>query len=94
MPAPTSPGPATLSRNWSELLQELRVTRTRVQVLTGFLLTVPFSARFPALDQHQRTACLARRLPLVFDLVAATSAEKQDGPAAGQGRSVGPGRPG
>ena len=33
-------------RNWSELLQELRVTQTGLQILTGFLLTVPFQQRF------------------------------------------------
>jgi len=33
-------------RNFSELLQELRVAQTGVQILFGFLLTVPFSARF------------------------------------------------
>lgn len=33
-------------RNFTELLQELRVAQTGVQVLFGFLLTVPFSNRF------------------------------------------------
>lgn len=47
-----------LTRNWNELLQELRVTETGVQILTGFLLTVPFSQRFASLDQLQRTAYL------------------------------------
>ncbi len=35
-----------LDRNWSGLLQELRVVQTGVQLLTGFLLTVPFLDRF------------------------------------------------
>jgi len=35
-----------LNRNWSELLQELRVAQTGVQILTGFLLTLPFTNRF------------------------------------------------
>jgi hypothetical protein len=47
-----------LTRNWSELLQELRVTQTGIQVLTGFLLTVPFSSRFSQLTQLQRNAYL------------------------------------
>ncbi|HEU4568305.1 MAG TPA: DUF6328 family protein [Marmoricola sp.] len=47
-----------LTRNWSELLQELRVTQTGIQVLTGFLLTVPFSNRFSELTGLQRTAYL------------------------------------
>ena len=33
-------------RNFTELLQELRVAQTGVQILFGFLLTVPFSTRF------------------------------------------------
>ena len=37
-------------RNWSELLQEVRVTQTGIQILTGFLLTVPFQARFTQLS--------------------------------------------
>ena len=35
-----------LDRNFSELLQELRVTQTGVQILLGFLLAMVFSARF------------------------------------------------
>ncbi len=45
-------------RNWNELLQELRVTQTGVQILTGFLLTVPFTDRFQDLTQHQRVIYL------------------------------------
>jgi Family of unknown function (DUF6328) len=37
-------------RNWNELLQELRVTQTGVQLLTGLLLTLPFQQRFSVLD--------------------------------------------
>jgi hypothetical protein len=48
------PSPDTLARNWNELLQEIRVTQTGVQILTGFLLTVPFSARFDELSAAQR----------------------------------------
>lgn len=43
-----------MDRNWSELLQELRVTQTGTQILTGFLLTVPFQQRFDQLDSSQR----------------------------------------
>jgi len=45
-------------RNWDELLQELRVAQTGVQVLTGFLLTLPFQARFTHLDAVQRATYL------------------------------------
>lgn len=48
-----------LDRNWSNLLQELRVVQTGVQLLTGFLLTLPFQQRFTALDTQSRTMYLA-----------------------------------
>jgi hypothetical protein len=43
-----------LTRNFNELLQELRVTQTGVQILTGFLLTLPFTDRFKTLDALQK----------------------------------------
>ena len=39
-----------LDRNLAELLQELRVAFTGVQLLFAFLLTLPFQARFDSLD--------------------------------------------
>jgi hypothetical protein len=49
-----------MDRNWNELLQELRVTQTGVQILTGFLLTLPFQQRFTQLDDFQVTVfCVA-----------------------------------
>ena len=53
------PSQETLNRNWDELLQEIRVTQTGVQILTGFLLTVPFSNRFVELSDFQRNVYLA-----------------------------------
>jgi len=47
-----------MDRNWNELLQELRVAQTGVQILTGFLLTVPFQQRFLDLDAYQKTVYL------------------------------------
>jgi hypothetical protein len=46
-------------RNLIELLQELRVASIGVQVLFGFLLAVPFSARFSRLTHGQRDLYLA-----------------------------------
>lgn len=46
-------------RNWTELLQELRVTQTGTQVLAGFLLTVAFQARFSELLPYQQVVYLA-----------------------------------
>jgi len=44
---------ARLDRNWDDLLQELRVAQTGVQLLTGLLLTVPFQARFDQLQPQE-----------------------------------------
>jgi len=43
-----------MDRNWMELIQELRVLQTGVQILGGFLLTLPFQSRFVELDDWQR----------------------------------------
>jgi Family of unknown function (DUF6328) len=43
-----------LDRNWDELLQELRITQTGLQLLSGFLLTLPFTQAFPSLDGRQK----------------------------------------
>ncbi len=48
-----------LDRNWSQLVQELRVTQTGTQILTGFLLTLAFQSRFGALNAMQIDIYLA-----------------------------------
>jgi hypothetical protein len=48
-----------VQRNWTEILQELRVIQTGSQILTGFLLTLAFQPRFADLDALQRTLYLA-----------------------------------
>lgn len=48
-----------LDRNWASLLQELRVVQTGVQLLTGFLLTLPFQQRFDILDNSMQMVYLA-----------------------------------
>ena len=42
------------NRNLSDLLQELRVAGLGVQVLFGFLLSLPFTVRFTRLDAAQQ----------------------------------------
>ncbi|MFD0366739.1 DUF6328 family protein [Streptomyces sp. NPDC127114] len=42
-------------RRWQELLQEIRVAQTGVQILLGFLLTVVFTPPFRALEQTDKT---------------------------------------
>lgn len=46
-------------RNWSEVLQELRVMQTGTQILTGFLLALAFQPAFSDLTDPQRTFYLA-----------------------------------
>lgn len=48
-----------LDRNWASLLQELRVVQTGVQLLTGFLLTLPFQQRFDMLSETMQGVFLA-----------------------------------
>jgi Family of unknown function (DUF6328) len=64
----TSPGSADphdestaqrADRNLAELLQELRVAGLGVQVLFGFLLSLPFTSRFTRLSGGQRDLYLA-----------------------------------
>ncbi|WP_306959740.1 DUF6328 family protein [Arthrobacter bambusae] len=61
---PLFPGPAPdtrhesedqrMDRNWNELLQEMRVLQTGVQIIGGFLLTLPFQQRFGTLTGMQK----------------------------------------
>ncbi|MGW0337699.1 DUF6328 family protein [Streptomyces sp. NPDC003011] len=53
-------------RNFGELLQELRVTQTGVQILFAFLLTLAFTPRFPSLDTVQRTTYVVTLLLAVL----------------------------
>ncbi|KAA0022301.1 DUF6328 family protein [Antrihabitans cavernicola] len=48
-----------LDRNWISLLQELRVVQTGVQLLTGFLLILPFQDRFADLSDVMQGVYLA-----------------------------------
>ena len=49
-------------RNLEELVQELRVAQTGVQMLFAFLLIVPFSARFGEVTTFQRAVYFAALL--------------------------------
>ncbi len=53
-------------RNFIELLQELRVTQTGVQILFAFLLTLAFTPRFPSLDTVQRATYVTTLLLAVL----------------------------
>lgn len=51
-----------LDRNYNELLQELRVAQTGVQILFAFLLTIAFQSTFGMLNRFQHTVYLATLL--------------------------------
>jgi len=66
-------------RNLSELLQELRVALPGVQVLFGFLLTVPFTQRFKELTSFQEKLYFATLLSTALTtvlLVAPTASHR------------------
>lgn len=42
-------------RKWGELIQEIRVAQTGVQILFGFLLTVVFQQKYDSLAQTDKT---------------------------------------
>ncbi len=52
------PDQKRLARNMGELLQELRVAQTGVQILFAFLLSVAFTPRFAAATGFQRTTMI------------------------------------
>jgi hypothetical protein len=51
-------------RNFNDILQELRVTQTGVQILFGFLLTMPLQARFGQLDRYEKALLVIAALLL------------------------------
>lgn len=51
-----------LDRNFGELLQELRVAQTGVQILFAFLLALAFSPRFADITEAQRNVYVATLL--------------------------------
>ena len=85
-------------RNFLELLQELRVVLTGVQILLGFLLTASFTERFERLDPAQRamfvTTLLAAALSSAL-LVAPVRRVRRaaDGPAPANGGRAAPTAP-
>jgi hypothetical protein len=63
--SPGRPGESALDRwdrNFNDLLQELRVAQTGVQILFAFLLTLPFSNRFGAANLFERVTYLVALL--------------------------------
>ncbi len=55
-----------LDRAFPELLQELRVAQTGVQILFAFLLTIAFQQRFARLDHSQRVTYIVTLVSAAF----------------------------
>ena len=53
-------------RNFADLLQELRVAQTGIQILFAFLLTLPFSNGFPRTTAFQKDVYLVSLLSAAF----------------------------
>jgi hypothetical protein len=53
-------------RNFADLLQELRVAQTGVQILFAFLLTMPFSAGFPKTSAFQKDTYVVALISAAF----------------------------
>jgi O-antigen/teichoic acid export membrane protein len=53
-------------RNFADLLQELRVAQTGVQILFAFLLTLPFSNGFPRTTQFQKDTYVVALIAAAF----------------------------
>jgi hypothetical protein len=61
-PAPGETEDERVNRNFAELLQEVRVAETGVQILFAFLLTLPFTQRFGDLAGRDIAAYVASAL--------------------------------
>src|SRR4030095_2782270 len=53
-------------RNFADLLQELRVAQTGVQILFAFLLTLPFSSGFPKATAFQKDTYVVALISAAF----------------------------
>ena len=53
-------------RNFADLLQELRVAQTGVQILFAFLLTLPFSSGFPKVTAFQKDTYVVALIAAAF----------------------------
>jgi hypothetical protein len=53
-------------RNFADLLQELRVAQTGVQILFAFLLTLPFSSGFPHVTGFQKDVYVVALISAAF----------------------------
>src|SRR4029453_2160958 len=53
-------------RNFADLLQELRVAQTGVQILFAFLLTLPFSSGFPKVSAFQKDTYVSALIAAPF----------------------------
>lgn len=60
-----------LERRWTEQLTELRVTQTGTQIMTGFLLTLPFQPAFAEVTGGEKALYLALLITATLATVTA-----------------------
>ena len=63
---PEEPEKKRWDRNFGDLLQELRVAQTGVQILFAFLLTLPFSSGFPKTTAFQKDTYVVALIAAAF----------------------------
>lgn len=63
----------SLDRTWTSLLQELRVVQTGLQLLTGFLLILPFQDKFSGLPTYDKAIYMVAMLASVIATILVTS---------------------
>jgi Family of unknown function (DUF6328) len=72
-------------RNFTELLQELRVAQTGVQILFAFLVTLPFSQRFGTVTANQKALYLIALIAAALSMVCLVAPVSQHRILFGQG---------
>src|SRR3954451_24990970 len=73
-----------LNRQMMELLNELRVAMPGVQILFGFLLTVPFQQRFSQVHDFQQTVYFATLIAAAVPAPSPTAPPAYHGGMYGQ----------
>ncbi|MDV6230086.1 DUF6328 family protein [Rhodococcus cercidiphylli] len=63
----------SLDRNWTSLLQELRVVQTGLQLLTGFLLILPFQDKFLQLPAYDKAIYMVTMVASISATILVTS---------------------
>lgn len=61
--------PQAPHRQWNELLQEMRVMQTGIQILAAFLIILPFQSRFEIVEEREQIFYLVLLIAAVLLIV-------------------------